>query len=62
VLTSLAVVAVVVATGALAGDRLGSLLRPEGEPLAHRDHEVIDESRRRLPRPSRGAALGQRHP
>lgn len=61
VLASMAVVAVAVAAGALAGDRLGSLLRPEGESLAHSADGVLDGDARRQPRLSRAFAPGRRH-
>ena len=61
VLASMAVVAVAVAAGALAGDRLGSLLRPEGESPAHSADGVLDGDARRQPRLSRAFAPGRRH-
>ncbi|QIN80968.1 hypothetical protein GBA65_21145 (plasmid) [Rubrobacter marinus] len=58
VAASLAAVTIAVATGALAGDRLGSLLRGEHGPLPPRSRPVEDGVTRRPPLPSRSAASG----
>ncbi len=59
VVASLTSVTVAVAAGALAGDRLGSLLRPKNElPTRHADRSEDGGTRRPLRR-SRGAAPGR---